>query len=270
LKHIRKIGIIGGGVMGAALASGVIGAGLVPSSAITVADVSEACRRQLCDKSGVNVTPDNRTAVDGADVIILAVKPFIMDAVLKDIGPQLVPSQTVISIAAGVEIRDIEGSLIGPIPVIRVMPNTPALVGAAASAYALGSFAGAVDASRAEAVFNAVGRVAEVPERLLNAVTGLSGSGPAYVFLVIEALADGGVRMGLPRDVAIQLAAQTTFGAAKMVLESGRHPAELKNMVTTPGGTTAAGLFALEEGAVRAAFQKAVQAAADKAREIKN
>lgn len=268
MVQIRKLGIIGGGVMGSALASGVITAGLVSPSAITMADVSEACRQQLSEKLGVNVTPDNRTAVDGADVVILAVKPFIVEAVLKDIGPQLSPSQTLVSIAAGVEIRDIEDSLTGLIPVIRVMPNTPALVGAAASAYARGSSAGDSDASRAEAVLGAVGTVAEVPERLLDAVTGLSGSGPAYVFLVIEALADGAVRMGLPRDVAVKLAAQTTLGAAKMVLETGSHPAQLKNMVTTPGGTTAAGLFALEEGAVRASLQRAVQAATDRACEI--
>jgi pyrroline-5-carboxylate reductase len=149
------------------------------------------------------------------------------------------------------------------------MPNTPALVGAGASAYSLGRFAGPRDEYRVRAIFEAVGRVVQVEEPLLDAVTGLSGSGPAYVYLVLEALADGGVCMGLPRDVSLVLAAQTVYGAAKMLLDTGEHPGRLKDMVTTPGGTTAAGLLVLEKAAVRAALQEAVARATEKAREIK-
>lgn len=265
-----RIGIIGGGAMGRALATGVIKAGLAPGARITVADVSVPCREQLAADLGVNVTADNRAAAEAAAVVILAVKPFIVPAVLDDLGPVLKPSQTLVSIAAGVEIADIEAGIGGRIPVMRVMPNTPALVGAAAGAYARGCFAGDEDAARVQAVLGALGCFFEVEESLLDVVTGLSGSGPAYVFVLIEALADGAVRMGLPRDIAVKLAAQTLLGSAKMLLETGEHPGRLKDMVTTPGGTTAAGLFALEKGAVRAALQTAVRDATEKAIEIKN
>jgi pyrroline-5-carboxylate reductase len=203
-----------------------------------------------------------------ADVVILAVKPDVVVPVLQGIGSLLRPEQTVISIAAGVPLVRLERNIPRPVPVVRVMPNTPCLVGAGASAYALGSNAGPRDAARAEAVFSSVGRVVAVKEALLDTVTGLSGSGPAYIYLVIEALADGGVRMGLPRDVALVLAAQTVLGAARMVLETGEHPAQLKDRVTTPAGTTAAGLFVLEERSVRAALAEAVRAAAARSREL--
>lgn len=265
-----RIGIIGGGAMGRALAAGVTKAGLVSPAQVTVADVSEPCRKNLSSDLGVNVTAENRTAAAAAEVVILAVKPFIVATVLDDLKPVLQPSQTLVSIAAGVTIADIEAGIGGRIPVIRVMPNTPALVGAAAGAFARGRFAGDEHAARVKTVLDALGSFFEVEERLLDVVTGLSGSGPAYTFVLIEALADGAVRMGLPREIAVKLAAQTLLGSAKMVLETGEHPGRLKDMVTTPGGTTAAGLFALEEGAVRAALQRAVQTATEKAIEIKN
>lgn len=265
-----KIGIVGGGAMGRALATGVVKAGLISPALVTVADVSKRCRKQLFAELGVNVTAENRVAAGAAEMVILAVKPFILSAVLEDLRSVLRPSQTLVSIAAGVPIAEIEAGTGGPIPVIRVMPNTPALVGAAAGAFARGRFAGDGDAARVQTVLDVLGSFFEVEECLLDVVTGLSGSGPAYAFVLIEALADGAVRMGLPRDIAVILAAQTLLGAAKMLLETGEHPGRLKDMVTTPGGTTAAGLFALEEGAVRAALQEAVRAATEKAIEIRN
>lgn len=263
-----KIGLIGGGAMGGALATGLVKSGRVPAGALLVSDVNVRCLRNLEETLGIRAFQDNEPVAGEADVVILAVKPDVVVPVLQSIGSLLRPEQTLISIAAGVPLVRLEKNIPGPVPVVRVMPNTPCLVGAGASAYALGSNAGPRDAARAEAVFSSVGRVVAVKEALLDAVTGLSGSGPAYIYLVIEALADGGVRMGLPRDVALVLAAQTVLGAAKMVLETGEHPAQLKDRVTTPAGTTAAGLFVLEDRSVRAALAEAIRAAAARSREL--
>lgn len=268
-QEIHNIGIAGGGAMGEALTRGVLAAGLVSSAQLMVCEVSDERRAYLETELGIQTVRENVALVGFADTLILAVKPHVVGAVLAEIRPHVSPSHTLVSIAAGVDLAFIENGLGEGIPVVRVMPNTPALVGAAASAYCLGRFAGPRDGSRARAILEAVGRTVRVEEDLLDAVTGLSGSGPAYMYLVVEALADGGVRMGLPRDVSVLLAAQTMYGAAKMILETGEHPGRLKDMVTTPGGTTAAGLFALENAAVRAGLQQAVERATERAREMK-
>ncbi|MEX0716428.1 MAG: pyrroline-5-carboxylate reductase, partial [Planctomycetaceae bacterium] len=203
-----------------------------------------------------------------ADVIVLAVKPQHMAEALSQLAGHLHETQLVVSIAAGVPIATIAQSLGENVRIVRVMPNTPALVGAGASAFALGGAATADDAELAERLFATVGIAVRVPEDLLDAVTGLSGSGPAYVYQAIEALSDGGVRVGLPRDVATKLAAQTVLGAARMVLDTGEHPAALKDAVTSPGGTTIAGLHALEQGGLRKCLIDAVVAATARSREL--
>jgi pyrroline-5-carboxylate reductase len=204
----------------------------------------------------------------GADVLVLAVKPQVMAAVLADVKPAVTAKQLVISIAAGWALDALAAGLPAGTRLVRVMPNTPCLVGASAAAFTPGPAVTAEDRLTVQRLLTAVGTAVELPEHLLDAVTGLSGSGPAYVFVLIEALADGGVKAGLPRTVAQALAAQTVFGAAKMVLETGRHPAELKDAVASPAGTTVAGLAVLERAGFRAAAIDAVVAAAERAKEL--
>lgn len=264
----RKIGILGGGAMGEALITGLLRAGLAGSSGLYISDISEQRLEHLRQKLGVNTSADNRTIVSKADIVIIAVKPHVAVSVLKEVAAVAKPDQLFISIVAGVPISLIESYLEGPVPVIRVMPNTPCLVGEGASAVSAGRHAGKDSLETAMAIFNAVGKAVEVPESLLDCVTGLSGSGPAYMYVVLESLIEGAVRLGMPFDIAGELAAQTMLGAAKMVQETMEHPAKLKNMVTTPGGTTAAGLFALEEGALKSVLMKAVAAAAQRSREM--
>ncbi|MBP7331810.1 MAG: pyrroline-5-carboxylate reductase [Firmicutes bacterium] len=264
----QKIGFIGGGAMCEALVTGLFRAGLVAPSQVYISDVSEQRREQLGQKLGVNTMADNCAVTGAADIVIISVKPHVAAVVFKEIAAVARPEQIFISIAAGVTISQIESCLAGPIPVIRVMPNTPCLVGEGASAVSAGRYAGEDSVKAAMAIFNAAGKAVEVPESLLDCVTGLSGSGPAYMYLILESLADGAVRLGLPANIAGELAAQTMLGAAKMVLETKEHPAKLKNMVTTPGGTTAAGLFALEEGALRSVLMKAVAGATRRSREM--
>ncbi len=254
--------------MATALAKGCIGAGLVKPSHLTASDVSAAARAEFARQTGARALTTNRAVVRAARVLVLAVKPDQVSTVLADIAPDLSPAHLLISIAAGVPLARMESSLPAGARVIRVMPNTPALVGASASAFALGQHAIAADAETAQRLFGAVGLAMQVKEGLLDAVTGLSGSGPAYAFLIIEALSDGGVAAGLPRDVATRLAAQTLLGAAKMVLETGEHPGALKDMVTSPGGTTIEGLHRLERGRLRATLMGAVRAAAAKSRQL--
>ena len=203
-----------------------------------------------------------------ADVIFIAVKPQYVDTVLREVAPYLRADSVVVSIAAGIPLAALAAAAGPTTRLVRVMPNTPCLVGETAAAMCLGGAADEGDADTVRALFSAVGVVHRVDERLLSAVTGLSGSGPAYGFLAIEALADGGVRAGLPRDIATQLAAQTLLGAARMVLETGKHPGALKDMVTSPAGTTIAGVAALERGGLRAAFMEAVACATARAEEL--
>ncbi len=213
-------------------------------------------------------TADNRAAVKGADIIILAVKPQSMGEVLAGVKDLVDKKKLVISIAAGIPISFIEKSLGKKARIVRVMPNTPALVGAGATALAPGDGASSEDLAAATSIFDSIGITVNVKEDLIDAVTGLSGSGPAYFFIIVDSLAKGGVLMGLPRDIAYKLAAQTMLGSAKLALESGKHPMELRDMVTSPGGTTIAGIQALEEGGLRAALMMAVEAATLRSKEL--
>lgn len=224
-------------------------------------------RDRLKSQFGIRVGAANREAVSWADVAVLAVKPQMLPAVLSELGPILAHA-LVISIVAGVTIQTIAGQITGAGRVVRAMPNVPALVREGMTALALGNAVSEDDSRLARAVFQAVGRVVLIEERLMDAVTGVSGSGPAYIFQAIEALADGGVMVGLPRQTAELLAAQTVLGAARLVLESGIHPAQLKDRVASPGGTTIAGLHQLEQGGFRAALMAAVEAATIRSKEL--
>lgn len=264
----EKIGFIGAGQMGEALLRGIIASKARKPGDVIAYDVRKERLREVSSALGFRVARDNREVVAKADVVFLAVKPNVVRAALKDIRPALAPKHLLVSIAAGVTLRTIEGALKPKSRAVRVMPNTPCLVGQGACALALGSHAGPEDGEAVRGLLGAVGSAFLVEEKLLDAVTGLSGSGPAYIYIAIEALADGGVRMGLPRDVALSLAAQTALGAARMVLETGKHPGALKDAVASPGGTTIAGIQALEEHGFRATLIAAVEAAARRAKEL--
>lgn len=261
-------GFIGSGRMATALIKGMIRAGTASAGSITASDPVEATRAALGGETGVEVTDSNRDVLRRSDAVVLAVKPQSMSHVLEELRPGLTADHLVISIAAGVSLATLAAGVGPERRLVRVMPNTPALVGEAASAYCLGPHARHADEEVVRSCLGAVGRAYRVPESLLDAVTGLSGSGPAFVYVMIEALSDGGVQVGLPRDVATALAAQTLLGAARMVLETGAHPGALKDQVTSPGGTTITGLHALERGGVRAALIDAVLAATRRSAEL--
>lgn len=263
-----RVGFIGAGKMATALARGFVRAGLVESDGISASDVSPAALAAFVREAGGQALETNRAVAEAAEVLFIAVKPAQVPGVLQEISPYLTPRHLVVSIAAGVPLARLEAALPAGARVVRVMPNTAAVVGAAASAYAVGAHATAADAELVQNLLAALGFACQVPETLLNAVTGLSGSGPAYIYLVIEALSDGGVAAGLPREVATRLAAQTVSGAARMVMETGLHPGVLKDQVTSPGGTTIEGLHELEKAGVRAAFMNAVRAATEKSRQL--
>jgi len=264
----KKVAVIGGGKMGGILAGGMVTRKILAAKNITVTDIDPARLDDLRSSLKVQVTADNRKAVKDADIIILAVKPQSFPETLKGIRTAAGPSKLFISIAAGVTTEFIEKALSKKPRVLRVMPNVNALAGEGAAAVARGHFTKKDDVQYALAILNAVGLAVEVDEKHMDAVTGLSGSGPAYCFLMIEALTDAGVQLGLARDLSEKLAAQTMLGSARLCLESGQHPAQLKNMVTSPGGTTAAGLKVLEEGKIRATLTAAVEAAARRAKEL--
>jgi len=264
----KKVGFLGAGNMGEAIIKGLLQAGLVPASSIAATDARPDRLEQMTKQYGIRAAASNTTLVAEADLVILAVKPQIMGAVLKEIAGAVDRSKLLISVAAGVPVASLRDGLGRPARLIRVMPNTPALVleGATAIARADGLEAG--DLETAQELFGAVGRVVVLDEDALDAVTGLSGSGPAYVAIVIESLADGGVKMGLDRATAMILAAQTVLGSAKLIIETGTHPGQLKDMVSSPGGTTIAGIAALEEGGVRRTFISAVERATQRSREL--
>jgi len=265
----ETIGFVGGGQMATALALGFQSAKLTEASRLVVFDPSNEARERFADNlPGTNFAEEVAELAKKCSVVFLATKPQYVATVAAEIREAKVdPAPLVISIAAGVSLSTLEEHL-GFGRVIRVMPNTPALVGQGASGFALGSEAKASDASTVKQLLEAVGVAMEMPETQLDAVTGLSGSGPAFVYLMIEALSDGGVRMGLPRDVAAKLSVQTVLGAATMVQTTGSHPAVLKDQVTSPGGTTIAGLQELEDHGVRSALIAAVEAATERAREL--
>ncbi len=264
----KKLAFIGAGNMAEALVRGLLRAGMSkPAEIVCTARRSERLA-QLKETYGVSVTGDNAAGAAQADVVVLSVKPQAMNRLLDQIAPAIDPHKLVISIAAGVPIAALGRKLGAGTRVVRAMPNTPALVGAGATAIASGEHATAEDVATAKALFDAVGMSVIVEESLLDAATGLSGSGPAYIFLVIEALADAGVKVGLARYTAQALAAQTVLGAAKLQIETGTHPGQLKDQVTSPGGTAIAGLHTLEAGGLRTTLINAVETATRRAKEL--
>ncbi len=264
------VGFIGAGAMAEAIIAGAIARNVVAPESVFAYDIRRRRLEELRKTYGIQTAEDMAGAFVG-DMVVLAVKPQHMSDVLQDAAPLVRTNQLIVSVAAGITTSFIEARIGGEPKVIRVMPNTPCLIGEGAIAVSQGRFASAADAEPVIQLFQAVGEVMVLPEEQLDVVTGLSGSGPAYVCMIIEALADGAVAAGLPRDVALRLASQTVAGAGKWVKERlhvGEHPAVLREQVTSPGGTTARGLQELEDRAVRAAFSRAVQAATERAREL--
>jgi pyrroline-5-carboxylate reductase len=264
----KTVGFLGAGNMGEAMIKGLVQAGLVPAASIGATDARPDRLEEIARRYGIRPAADNGALVRESDVVILAVKPQVMGAVLREIAPAVDGRSLFISVAAGMATHTLRELLGKPARLIRVMPNTPALVleGVTAIARAEGLAAG--DLEVAQELFGAVGRVVVLDEEHLDAVTGLSGSGPAYVAIAIEALADGGVKMGLDRTTAMTLAAQTVLGSARLLLETGTHPAQLKDMVASPGGTTIAGIAALEDGGLRRTLISAVERATLRSKEL--
>ena len=262
------ISFIGGGVMAEAIIKGIISSGRVSPEKVMSSDICTDRTSLFCKAFGISTTSDNLKLVSQAEIIILAVKPQIIESVLQEIAEEIDTSMLIISIAAGVPLNRIEGILKAGCRVVRVMPNTPALIGEGVSALSPGHNAIKEDMDVAGMIFGAVGKTVVVEEKYMDAVTGLSGSGPAYIFLIIEALGDAGVKVGLTRETARTLALQTVLGSTKMLLETGEHPAKLKDMVTSPGGTTIAGLHILEAGKIRAVIMDAVEAATKRSQEL--
>ena len=264
----HSIGFIGAGNMAEALIRGLVKGGHMAAHCVWASAPRNERLAELKTAYDINVTRDNREVARQAGIVVLSVKPQILDKVLREVGDQLKPNALVISIAAGVDTETIEEAVSDGVRVVRAMPNTPALVGAGATAISAGKHADETDLQTARAVFDAVGITVQLEESHLDAVTGLSGSGPAYIFLILEALADAGVKVGLSRRNAQRLAAQTVMGSAKLLLETDEHPGKLKDMVTSPGGTAIAGLHTLEEGGLRTTLINAVETATKRAREL--
>ena len=254
--------------MAEALIRGLIQGNVVAAEAITASGPRRERLDELRAVYGVHTTTDNTEVAARAQIIVFSVKPQILERVAREIAPKVAPDRLVISVAAGIDSATIEGHLFEGARVVRVMPNTPALVRAGATAIAAGLHATADDVAMARQIFDAVGLTVVLDEVHLDAVTGLSGSGPAYIFLILEALADAGVKVGLSRRDAQRLAAQTVMGSAKLLLETDEHPGKLKDMVTSPGGTAIAGLHTLEEGGLRTTLINAVETATRRAREL--
>ncbi len=267
-SETQRIGFVGAGRMATALAKGLTSSGFTSPEQVVASDPLPAAHEQFSQQTGGRIVETNSDVFHDANIVFLAVKPQQMEAVLADVQDAVTSEHLLVSIAAGVPISTLTAALGKASRVVRVMPNTPALVGVGAAAYAIGGAATEHDGRLVEAMLSTVGIAVSVPEQLLDAVTGLSGSGPAYVFQVIEALSDGGVLVGLPREAATRLAAQTVLGAARMVLETGEHPGVLKDAVTSAGGTTIAGLHALERGGLRSTLMDAVQAATARSRQL--
>lgn len=269
IKQIGKVTFIGGGAMGEAILKGILGAALTDKKAITVSDPSASRREYLTKIYGVNTASDNATAVQAADVIILAVKPQMAAvAITADMVEAIGEKAIIISIMGSVDL-DMLHKLVPDHAIVRVMPNTPLAVGAGMTAIAPDKKATKAAVEAAKAIFGSCGEVVEVAESAMEAITAISGCGPGYVFVLIDALADAGVNAGLPRDLAIHLAAQTFAGSGKMAVETGIHPAQLRDKVTSPGGTTIAGIHALELHGVRAAMYDAVNAVLERSAALK-
>jgi pyrroline-5-carboxylate reductase len=264
----RSIAFVGAGNMAEALIRGLVRGGHVAPERVLASAPRRARQEALHGAYRITAIADNRAVARGAEIVVLAVKPQILHRVLREIAGDLPAGALVISIAAGIDTAAIEAALAPSVRVVRAMPNVPATVGAGATAIAAGSRASAEDLDTARAIFDAVGITVALDESQLDAVTGLSGSGPAYVFLVLEALADAGVKVGLSRRDAQRLAAQTVMGSAKLLLDTDEHPGRLKDMVTSPGGTAIAGLHTLEQGGLRTTLINAVETATRRAREL--
>lgn len=263
----KQVGFIGAGSMAEAMLKGFLETGLLASSQCILSDISEQRLQYFSDQYKVRVTQDNTALVKQSDILVLAIKPQIIGKILNEIAAAINQKTLVISIAAGVSLSRLEEKL-PEIRVLRVMPNTAVAVGAGMSGISLGSLATSADGQLAVTLFESVGKAVIVGEDLMDGITGLSGSGPGYGFVIIDALADAGVRVGFNRQTAILLAAQSLLGAAKMVLETGEHPAKLRDMVTSPAGTTIAGIHVLEQKGLRAALSDAVMEASNRAAEM--
>lgn len=263
-----RIAVLGAGKMGGILLQAFVRTGLFPAQQIAATVAHELRAEALTKQFGLAVTTDNRRAVEGADIVLLAVKPTQVVQLVREVSGSLKSGALIISIAASVKTGAIEDALGGSPAVIRAMPNTPAMLGAGITALCRGRFVTDEQLDLAQRIFSTVGRTVIVDERHMDAVTGLSGSGPAFLYIILESLAEAGVNVGLPREIATQLAAQTAYGAAKMVLETGSHPALLKDEVTTPAGCTVDGILELEEGGLRVTLIKAVKRATERAREL--
>jgi pyrroline-5-carboxylate reductase len=264
----KKLAVLGAGKLGGILLRAYLKQELFSPKRVTATVKHSEKASAIAKALGVSVTTENRTAVHGADIVLLGVKPQVVGDVLKEIAPELNEKMLVISVAASVPTSYIEQRLNGKVPVVRAMPNTPAAVGCGMTGICRGAHAGAEHLEMARAMFDAVGRTVIVDEKNMDAVTGLSASGPAYAYIILESLAEAGVKVGLPRDVATLLAAQTMKGAASVVLETGDHPALLKDAVTTPAGCTIDGIMELEEGKLRVTLIKAVVKATSRAGEL--
>jgi pyrroline-5-carboxylate reductase len=263
----HTIGFIGGGNMAEALIRGLVHGGHVPAAQIFVSGPRRERMDELATQYGISVSIDNREIAKKAEILVLSVKPQILEKVAKEIASDAHTGELIISVAAGIDTATLE-SLFPATRIVRSMPNTPALVRAGATAICAGQHATETDLALAKQLFDAVGITVTLDESQLDAVTGLSGSGPAYIFLILEALADAGVKVGLSRRNAQRLAAQTVMGSAKLLLDTDEHPGKLKDMVTSPGGTAIAGLHTLEEGGLRTTLMNAVEAATKRSREL--
>jgi pyrroline-5-carboxylate reductase len=266
----KRVAALGAGKMGGILLKALLEKHLLLPHATVATVQHEERARTLSQQLGIPVTTDNRSAVRGADIILIGVKPQVVNEVLTQIRPNITKNQLIISVAASVHTSQIEKVLGLEIPVVRAMPNTPCSRGVGMTGICKGQFADAHHVEIASAMFNTVGRTITVDEKHMDAVTALSASGPAYIYIILESLAEAGVKVGLPRDVATLLAAQTTLGAATVVLETGDHPALLKDAVTTPAGCTIDAIMELEEGKLRVTLIKAVVKATQRARELAN
>lgn len=268
MTYPKNLTVLGVGKLGEALVAGLLKQGRLHPKDIKGTVAHPVSVAKVKKALGISVSRDNAAAVKGADMVILAVKPQNMDQVVREIAPVLEPHQLLVSVATGASTTYIQERLAGPQPIVRAMPNTPAIINAGMTGLCGGLHAKPKHLAMAEAVFQCVGLTVQVDENLMDAVTALSASGPAFLYVVIESLAEAGVKLGIPRDVSTLLAAQTMLGAARMTLETKSHPALLKDMVTTPAGCTVDGLMELEEGKLRVTLIKAVVKAAERAREL--